>query len=181
MSRLLDLARRQPWLRERVGRAVDRVVAASSVAPPGLRPGGWARHRGRATDDTAVVVVDATGLDGPTLRALVDALPQMGAPVRFVLAVDGPQLAVGRRAGVVVEHIIDAAAWAHRHDPAGWPAYRHERFEQLRRTYHPHLVVPLPSGDPQVLARWVDHRPRASRWRRVLIRAERTIDPPPRG
>lgn len=184
VRRALDEARRHPVLRERAGRAVDAVVAASSVPPPSLRPGAWAVHRGRATDDDPVVVVDVTGVGREPLQALVDQLPQVSnsvGPVRFVLVVDGAQLAVGRRAGVVVEHLIDEAVWARRHDGADWPAYRRERFEQLRRTYRPHQVVRLASGDPAELSAAIVPARRPPVWRRVLSRAERLLDPPPRG
>lgn len=184
VSRVLDAARSRPWLRARAGRAVDAVVAASAVSPPGLRPGAWARQRGRATDDTPVVVVDCAGVGRERLQALVDRLPQVSdvaGPVRFVLAVDGPQLAVGRRAGVVVEHVIDPAAWARRHDPAGWPAYRRELFEQIRRAYRPQQVITLPSGDSGELQRALRRPAPTPAWRRVVSRAERLLDPPARG
>ncbi len=181
---VLDAARRQPWLRERAGRVVDAVVAASSVSPPGLEPGAWAKHRGRATDHTPVVVLDCTGLGHEPLQALVDRLPQVSQAAggaRFVLVVDGAQLAVGRRAGVVVEHVIDEQAWARRHDPAGWPTYRAQRFAQLVRTYRPQQVCVLPTGDATQLQREIVRRGARPVWRRALSRAERVIDPPPRG
>ncbi len=185
MSRLvqagIEAARRLPWLRERAGRAVDAVVRASSVPPPALRPGAWSLGLGAAADDLPVVVVDVTGLATAPVQALVDRLPEVAAGVRVVLVVDGPQLAVGRRAGVVVEHLIDERAWAHRHDPAAWPAYRTERFDQMRSTYRPHQVVALASGDPDELGRVLVRAPAPAAWRRVWSRAERLLDPPPRG
>ena len=183
MSKVLDAARRRPWLRARAGRLVDAVVAASAVPPPSLRPGAWARQ-GAPADATPVVVVDCTGLATAPLQALVDRLPEVSevrGRARFVLVVDGSQLAVGRRAAVVVEHLIDPAAWARRHDPAGWPAYRDETFAQLTRTYRPHQVVALPSGDPDELTRVLVPGGGLPAWRRLLSRAERVVDPPPRG
>ena len=182
-SRLVELVRRQPWLRERAGRAVDAVVAASSVPPPGLQPGAWARHLAKASDDTPIVVVDCTGVAAEQLAELVDHLPQVSSAAagsRFVLVVDGPLLAVGRRAGVVVEQLVDATAWARRHDPAGWPAYREQRFEQLRRAYRPHQVVRLASGEARELQQAITPRPPPTRARRALARAERRLDPPKR-
>lgn len=185
MSRLaqagIEAARRLPWLRERAGRAVDAVVRASSVPPPALRPGAWSHGLGTAADDLPVVVVDVTGLATEPVQTLVDRLPEVAPGVRFVLVVDGPQLAVGRRAGVVVEHLIDPAAWAHRHGPAGWPAYRSERFDQMRSTYRPHQVVALASGDADELGRALVAAPAPTAWRRAWSRAERLLDPPPRG
>ena len=178
----IETARRLPWLRERAGRVVDAVVRVSSVPPPALRPGAWSLDLGAAADDLPVVVVDLTGLPAGQLQALVDRLPGVaGGPVRFVLVVDGPQLAVGRRAGVVVEQVIDETAWARRHDPAGWPAYRTERFDQMRRTYRPHQVISLASGDADELGRSVARAPTPRAWRRAWSRAERLLDPPPRG
>ena len=163
MSRLvhagIEAARRLPWLRERAGRAVDAVVRASSVPPPALRPGAWSLGLGVAADDLPVVVVDVTGLATEPVQALVDRLPEVGAGVRFVLVVDGPQLAVGRRAGVVVEHLIDQGAC----------------------TYRPHRVLALPSGDPDELGRARVRAPAPTAWRRAWSRAERLLDPPPRG
>ncbi|MEO7745150.1 MAG: hypothetical protein ABIV05_02855 [Actinomycetota bacterium] len=185
MSRLVQAgikaARRLPWLREQAGRAVDAVVRASSVPPPALRPGAWSHGLGTAADDLPVVVVDVTGLATEPVQALVDRLPEVAPGVRFVLVVDGPQLAVGRRAGVVVEHLIDPRAWARRHDPAGWPAYRSERFDQMRSTYRPHQVVALASGDADELGRALVAAPAQAAWRRAWSRAERLLDPPPRG
>lgn len=177
----IEAARRQPWLRERAGRAVDAVVRASSVPPPALRPGAWSVDLGAAADDLPVVVVDVTGLGSAAVQALVDRLPSVGAGVRFVLVVDGPQLAVGRRAGVVVEHLVDEVAWARRHDPAGWSTYRTERFEQMRRTYRPHQVLRLASGDADELGRSLAGAPAPRPWHRAWSRAERLLDPPPRG
>lgn len=180
----VEAARRRPWLRERAGRAVDAVVRVSSVPPPALRPGAWAQGRGAAADDSPVVVVDCTGVGHDPLQALVDRLPEVSAAAggaRFVLVVDGPRLAVGRRAGVVVEHLLDPDAWARRHDPAGWAAYRDERFAQMRSTYRPLQVVTLPSADADELARVLVRAPAPRLWRRAWSRAERVLDPPPRG
>lgn len=180
-SRLFELARTLPWLRERAGRAVDAVVAVSSVPPPGLRPGTWALPRTPATDDTPIVLVDCTDVSGEQLARLVDDLPRVSANTqgaRFVLVVDGPQLAVGRRGGIIVEQLVDAAAWARRHDPASWQAYRLRRFEQLRETYLPGQVVLLPSGDAGELQQAIVRRPPPTVVRRALTRAERWIDPP---
>jgi len=82
---------------------------------------------------------------------------------------------------VVVEHVIDEQAWARRHDPAGWPAYRAQRFAQLVRTYRPQQVCVLPTGDATQLQREIVRRGARPVWRRALSRAERVIDPPPRG
>ena len=177
----IEAARRVPWLRERAGRAVDAVVRASSVPPPALRPGAWSVGLGPAADDLPVVVVDVTGLATEAVQALVDRLPEVAAGVRLVLVVDGPQLAVGRRAGVVVEQVIDETAWARRHDPAGWPAYRTERFDQMRSTYRPHQVLTLASADADELGRALVRAPAPTTWRRAWSRAERLLDPPPRG
>lgn len=180
-SRLLALARTQPWLREWAGRAVDAFVAVSSVPPPGLRPGTWALPRTSATDDTPIVLVDCTELSAERLARLVDDLPRVSANAqgaRFVLVVDGPQLAVGRRGGIIVEQLVDVTAWARRHDPASWPAYRDLRFEQLRSTYLPSHVVLLASGDARELQQAIVRRPGPTALRRVLTRAERLIDPP---
>lgn len=181
---LTDLARRQPWLRERAGRAVDAVVAASRVPPPGLRPGAWARHLDRRADDLPVVLVDCSGLGAETLAELVESLPTVSSAaggVRFVLVVDGANLATGRRVGVVVEHLVDAATWGRRHPEASWPAYRERRFEQMRNTYRPQQVVVLPSGDADQLRQAIGASRPAPTWRRLLARAERALDPPPRG
>lgn len=180
---LLAAARRRPWLRERAGRAVDAGVAASAVPPPALRPGAWARHRGRAADDTPVVVVDCTGLDAGRLARLVGALPQVSQQTgdsRFVLVVGGPHLAAGRREGLVVEHVVDADAWVRRHDLADWPAYRRTRLEQIRRTYRPHQVVGSPAGDPQLLQQAISRHQPPPGWQRLVARVERVLDPPPR-
>ncbi|HEX8497320.1 MAG TPA: hypothetical protein VF661_09015 [Actinomycetales bacterium] len=188
VGHLVSAARSQDRLREPAGRAVDAVVAASRVPPPGLKPGSWARGLGARADDTPVVVVDCTGVDTGRLNHLVEQLPAVSAAtglVRFVLLVDGPQLAVGRRSGVVVEHLVDQVAWARRHDPASWPAHRALRLAQLRGTYRPHQVVELPTGDAGELHAAIRPRPRRP-WpvtvtRRVLARLERLLDPPPVG
>lgn len=182
-SQLLAAARRRPWLREQAGRAVDAVVAASAVPPPALRPGTWARHLGRATDDLPVIVVDCTGLDAGRLARLVDALPQVSQQsggVRFVLVVAGAHLAAGRREGLVVEHVVDAAAWVRRHDLAEWPGYRRMRFEQIRRAYRPHQIVSSEAGDPQLLQQVITGHGALAGWQRLASRVERVLDPPPR-
>lgn len=185
MSRLLELARGQAWLREPAGRVVDAVVAASRVPPPGLRPGSWSRSLGARADDLPVVVVDVTGVDPGPLAHLVEHLPQVSAArgrVRFVLVLDGPHLALGRRSGVVVEHLLDEAAWSRRHPPEQWPAHRERRFAQLRSTYQPVRVVTLPDGDPAELERaLVGVAPTGGRLRRAWARVERVLDPPPAG
>lgn len=182
-SRVIELARRQPWLRERAGRAIDAVVAASSASPPGLLPGRWAGDLGRAGDRLPIVVVDCTGVDAARLAELVDHLEQVSAAVggaRFVLVLDGPRLAAGGRGGVVVEQVVDPTAWARRHDPAGWPTYRRRRFDQLHRTYRPHQVVPLASGEWAELQQAITPRAPEAKVRRWLARGERLLDPPRR-
>ncbi len=184
LDAVLRWARGNDRVRTSAGRAVDAVVARSSVPPPSLRPGAWAAGRPGRPDDSAVVVLDCAGVAADALQALVDALPQVSldaGPLRFVLVVDGPLLAVGRRAGVVVEHLVDVEAWSLRHDRADWPAYRERRFEQIRRTYRPHQVVALADADPARLTRAVRAPAPPSRPARAWSRLEARLDPPPRG
>ncbi len=188
VRRAVELARSQAWLREPAGRAVDAVVAASRVPPPGLRPGSWSRSLGARADDLPVVLVDVTGVDAGRLAHLVEHLPQVSAAcrrARFVLVLDGAHLALGRRSGVVVEHLLDERAWSRRHPVDGWPAHRERRLAQLRSTYRPVQVVALPSGDPTDLqaqlatavAGWRAPGPMRRAWARI----ERVLDPPPAG
>jgi hypothetical protein len=100
--------------------------------------------------------------------------------VRFVLVVAGPHLAAGRREGLVVEHVVDAAAWVRRHDLAEWPGYRRRRFEQIRRAYRPHQIVSSAAGDPQLLHQHITAHGALAGWQRLASRVERVLDPPPR-
>lgn len=190
VTRLVELARGQAWLREPAGRAVDAVVGASRVPPPGLRPGSWSRSLGARADDLPVVVVDLTGVDAGRLAHLVDHLPQVSAAsgrARFVLVLDGPHLALGRRSGVVVEHLIDQQSWSRRHPRELWAAHRERRLAQLRSTYRPVRVVVLASGDPAELAARLAAVPvpagrgAAGPLWRAWARVERLLDPPPVG
>lgn len=196
-SRLAGIVRGQPRLREYAGRAVDvvvAVVAGAGVPPPGLRAGTWEVRTGRAIDDLAIVVLECAQWPQADLDALVGLLPRVSAGIggaRFVLVVAGAQLAVGGRAGVVVEQLLGPQEWARRHDPAGWPAYRDQQLDQLVRTYRPTRVLALGEGpdrgeqDPAAdlvarIRRAPSLRAPLTPWQRALARVERLLDPPGR-
>lgn len=196
-SRLAEIVRGQPQLREYAGRAVDAVVArvaGAGVSPPGLRAGAWQVRPGRAADDQPIVVLECAQWSGADLVALVALLPRVSAGVggaRFVLVVAGAQLAVGGRAGVVVEQLLGPQEWARRHDRTGWAAYRDRQFDELVRTYRPTRVLALgegldvgaQDGAADLVAR-IRQAPSVrgplTPWQRALARLERLLDPPAR-
>ncbi len=200
-TRLAELVRRHPRVREYAGRAVDAVVAlvaGAGVSPPGLRAGTWAARSGPALDELPIVVLECARWSQSDLAALVHLLPRVSADAggcRFVLVVAGPQLAVGGRAGVVVEQLLGPQEWSRRHDPDGWGAYREQQLAPLVRTYRPARVVNLGEGlgegldagaaDPVAdlvarLRQAPSLRAPLSPWQRALARAERLLDPPAR-
>lgn len=170
-----------------LGRWLDRLA----VPPPGLRAGRDVDARAANTRPTALVLhLDATGAD--TVAATVDALllhgPAAGGP-RPVLVLDTPHLAVARRAGLPVDHVLSASAWAERHPQRPYAEHFAERLDQLCRDYATRHIVTIPAQGP---GEWPEgllpvllRPPLPSRtrraWQRLALVLESAIDRPGRG
>lgn len=168
-----------------LGRTMDRLA----VPPPGLRAG---RDAGPGDRVPAVLVLHLGAPSAQAVEATVRALADAGTgrrTARPVLVLDSTHLAVARRAGFAVEHLLPAQAWARRFPGVPYAEYLAERLTQLERDYATRqLVVVPPQGplglEPGMFAAALEP-PRRGRWRRgwqgVAGRAEALIDRPTSG
>lgn len=174
-----------PRSRGFAGAVVDRLVAVSRTAPPGLR--GAPPGAGEA--DVQTVVVALAGADDDvvaTTLADLEAMAHRHGALRVVLAVEGRHLSAVRRGGLPAEHLLSHQDWRGRPREQTWGEYLRERLDTMRSDYAAVAVVVLgPCGTLGLSADLVVAAlpaPRGGsirrRWRARVTALERALDAP---